>query len=127
MRNYVVEPMSHGRLHLAGESAHMVAPIAAKGMNLALHDALLLTQAIAAHYGGDDDKPAGYSDACLGRIWQYQEFSEWLSDVFHGPAMGATADPFHARLAQARLRRSLGSETAAKAFAEIYIGKHADF
>ena len=127
MRNYVVEPMSYGRLHLAGESAHLVAPIAAKGMNLALHDALLLAAAIAAHYEGDESKLAGYSEACLGRVWQYQEFSQWLSEIFHGHAADTPANLFHTRLAQARLRRLLKSKTAATAFADLYIGKHADF
>jgi p-hydroxybenzoate 3-monooxygenase len=127
MRNYVVEPLSRGRLHLAGESAHLVAPIAAKGMNLAINDALLLASAIAAHYEGDDAKLAGYSDACLERIWQYQEFSQWLSEIFHGPTVSATADPFQTRLTEARLRRLLKSKTAAAAFADIYTGKHADF
>jgi p-hydroxybenzoate 3-monooxygenase len=127
MRNYVVEPMSYGRLHLAGESAHLVAPIAAKGMNLALHDALLLAAAITAHYAGDETKLAGYSDACLGRVWQYQEFSQWLSEIFHGHAADTPANLFHTRLAQARLRRLLKSKTAATAFADLYIGKNADF
>jgi p-hydroxybenzoate 3-monooxygenase len=129
MHNYVVEPMSYGRLHLAGDSAHLVAPIVAKGMNLALNDALLLASAIATHYEGDDTKLAGYSDACLGRVWQYQEFSQWLSDVLHGSGSGSDSatDPFRRRLAQARLRRLLKSETAVAAFAELYIGKHADF
>jgi p-hydroxybenzoate 3-monooxygenase len=126
MHNYVLEPMSHGRLHLAGESAHVVAPIAAKGMNLALHDALLLAEAVEAHYRGDDRPLAGYSDACLRRVWQYQEFSLWLSDVFHHTA-AEQDNPFFARIAEARIRRLLGSETAAAAFAEIYIGKRADF
>jgi p-hydroxybenzoate 3-monooxygenase len=54
---------------------------------------------------------------------QDQEFSQWLSDIFHASA----TDSFHTRLAQARLRRLLKSKTAAAAFAEIYIGKHADF
>lgn len=125
MHNYVVEPMSHGRLYLAGESAHLVAPIAAKGMNLAIHDALLFAAAVEAHYGGDDQPLAGYSDACLPRVWQYQEFSLWLSDVFHRTAAGD--DAFLARTAAARMRRLLGSPAAAAAFAEIYIGKHADF
>jgi p-hydroxybenzoate 3-monooxygenase len=127
MRNYVVEPMSYGRLHLAGESAHLVAPIAAKGMNLALHDALLLAAAIGAYYEGDETKLAGYSEACLGRVWQYQEFSQWLSEIFHGHAADTPANLFHTRLAQARLRRLLKSKTAATAFADLYIGKHADF
>jgi p-hydroxybenzoate 3-monooxygenase len=122
MHNYVLERMSHGRLYLAGESAHLIAPIAAKGLNLAVHDALLLAEGIAAHYDGDRTRLDGYSDACLARVWQFQEFSQWLSDVFHG-----SADPFMAGLAQARLRRLLGSRAAAVAFAEIFIGKDADF
>lgn len=124
MHNYVIEPMSHGRLYLAGESAHVVAPIAAKGMNLALNDALLLAAAIQARHAGDDAPLAGYSDACLRRVWQYQEFSLWLSDVFHHTA--AESDLFHARIAAARMRRLLHSPAAAAAFAEIYIGKVAD-
>jgi 2-polyprenyl-6-methoxyphenol hydroxylase-like FAD-dependent oxidoreductase len=92
------EPMAHGRLYLAGESAHLVAPIAAKGMNLALRDAFLLAE---AHYAGDPSRLAGYSAACLPLVWQYQEFSLWLSEIFH--------------------------HSAAAAFAELYIGKNADF
>jgi p-hydroxybenzoate 3-monooxygenase len=125
MYNYVVEPMSHGRLHLAGESAHLVAPIAAKGMNLALHDAFLLAEAYQAYYAGDPARLAGYSDACLPLVWQYQEFSLWLSDIFHHTA-AAAENPFQARIAEARMRRLLGSPAAAAAFAELYIGKNAD-
>ncbi|ALG11259.1 4-hydroxybenzoate 3-monooxygenase [Kibdelosporangium phytohabitans] len=122
MHNYVLDRMSAGRLHLAGEAAHLVAPIAAKGMNLAIHDALLLTRGIAAWYDGDPSTLDGYSAACLGRVWQYQEFSLWLSDLFHG-----SRDPFTHQLIQARLRRLLNSRKAAESFAEIYIGQHADF
>jgi p-hydroxybenzoate 3-monooxygenase len=125
MHNYVVEPMSHGRLHLAGESAHLVAPIAAKGMNLALHDAFLLAEAYQAYYAGDATRLAGYSAACLPLVWQYQEFSLWLSDIFHNTA-AAGDNPFAARIAEARMRRLLGSPAAAAAFAELYIGKNAD-
>lgn len=46
--------------------------------------ALLLADAITAHYAGDGTGLAGYSTACLPRVWQYQEFSQWLSDIFHG-------------------------------------------
>ena len=123
MHNYVIEPMSHGRLYLAGESAHLVAPIAAKGMNLAIHDALRLVEAITAHYAGDDTGLDGYSAACLPRVWQYQEFSQWLSDVFHGMT---GSDVFAARLIEARLRRLVGSTAALRSFAEIYLGINAD-
>ncbi|MCX5446291.1 MULTISPECIES: 4-hydroxybenzoate 3-monooxygenase [Streptomyces] len=123
MHNYVVEPMTFGRLHLAGDAAHLVAPIAAKGMNLAINDALLLGDALIAHYRGDDSGLAGYSEACLRRVWQYMEFSQWLSDVLHGASSG---DRFQAGTARARLRRLLGSESAAKAFARLYMGEEAD-
>jgi 2-polyprenyl-6-methoxyphenol hydroxylase and related FAD-dependent oxidoreductases len=33
MRSFVVEPMQYGRLFLAGDSAHIVPPTGAKGMN----------------------------------------------------------------------------------------------
>ncbi|MFH8569975.1 4-hydroxybenzoate 3-monooxygenase [Streptomyces sp. NPDC017993] len=123
MHNYVVEPMAYGRLYLAGDSAHLVAPIAAKGMNLAINDALLLAGALITHYQGDDSGLAGYSEACLRRVWQYQEFSQWLSEVMHGASSG---DRFRAGTAAARLRRLLGSESAAQAFAGLYLGEEAD-
>ncbi len=56
-------------------------------------------------------------------MWQYQEFSQWLSEVMHGASSG---DPFRAGVATARLRRILGSPAAAAAFAELYIGKDID-
>ncbi|MGW7577588.1 4-hydroxybenzoate 3-monooxygenase [Streptomyces sp. NPDC054765] len=123
MHDYVVEPMAYGRVYLAGDSAHLVAPIAAKGMNLAIHDALLLGEALIAHYKGDDSGLEGYSQACLRRVWQYLEFSQWLSYVLHGASSG---DRFLAGTASARLRRLLGSESAAQAFAGLYLGEEAD-
>jgi len=120
MHNYVVEPMVYGRLYLAGDSAHLVAPIAAKGMNLAVHDALLLADALVAHRAGDDTGLRRYSAACLRRVWEYQEFSQWFAELLHGPSSG---DPFRAGSATARLRRLLDAPGAASAFAESYIGK----
>ncbi|WP_371101877.1 4-hydroxybenzoate 3-monooxygenase [Streptomyces sp. PU_AKi4] len=120
MHDYVTEPMASGRLFLAGDAAHLVAPIAAKGMNLALHDAFLLGDALVARLTeGDDSALAGYSGACLRRVWDYQEFSQWLSELYHGTAAG---DPFRAGTTLARLRRLFSSPTAAAAFAEQYLG-----
>ncbi|MDX3135599.1 4-hydroxybenzoate 3-monooxygenase, partial [Streptomyces europaeiscabiei] len=124
MHNYVTEPMAYGRLYLAGDAAHLVAPIAAKGMNLALHDSLLLADALIAHLGkGDDSGLHGYSQACLRRVWHYQEFSQWLAELLHGPSSG---DAFRAGAATARLRRVLDSPAAATTFAELFIGKDTD-
>lgn len=120
MHDYVTEPMASGRLFLAGDAAHLVAPIAAKGMNLALHDAFLLGDALVARLTeGDDSALAGYSGACLRRVWDYQEFSQWLSELYHGTAAG---DPFRAGTTLARLRRLFSSPAAAAAFAEQYLG-----
>ncbi|MFJ3898999.1 4-hydroxybenzoate 3-monooxygenase [Streptomyces sp. NPDC090083] len=121
MHDYVVEPMVFGRLFLAGDAAHLTAPIAAKGMNLALHDAFLLGDALVARLTrGDSAGLGGYSEACLGRVWDYQEFSQWLSDVYHGASSG---DPYRAGTTLARLRRVFASPAAGLAFAESYLGK----
>jgi p-hydroxybenzoate 3-monooxygenase len=45
MRSFVVEPMQYGNLFLAGDSAHIVPPTGAKGLNLAVAD----VQVLAAH------------------------------------------------------------------------------
>ncbi|WP_394428393.1 4-hydroxybenzoate 3-monooxygenase [Streptomyces sp. SGAir0957] len=122
MHDYVVEPMRHGRLFLAGDAAHLVAPIAAKGMNLALHDAFRLGDALTARFHGRpdaDDLLEGYSRSCLRRVWDYQEFSQWLSELYHGTATG---DPFRTGTTLARLRRLFTSRHAAAAFAEQYLG-----
>ncbi|WP_367324753.1 4-hydroxybenzoate 3-monooxygenase [Streptomyces sp. HUAS ZL42] len=80
MHDCVVEPMTFGRLFLAGDAAHLVAPIAAKGMNLALHDAFLLGDALVAYLAeGDDRGLDSYSEECLRRVWDYQEFYPALS------------------------------------------------
>ncbi|WP_217551851.1 4-hydroxybenzoate 3-monooxygenase [Streptomyces sp. GbtcB6] len=120
MHDYVVEPMVFGRLFLAGDAGHLTAPIAAKGMNLALHDAFLLGDALTAHVTkGDGTGLEGYSHACLRRVWDYQEFSQFLSGIYHGTASG---DPFLAGTSLARLRRLFTSRAAATAFAEQYLG-----
>ncbi len=46
MRSFVAEPMRHGRLFLAGDAAHIVPPTGAKGMNLAVADVYVLSQAL---------------------------------------------------------------------------------
>ena len=94
-------------------------------MNLAIHDSLLLGDALVAYCGkGDDSGLRGYSAACLRRVWQYQEFSQWLSEVYHGTSSG---DAFRAGITTARLRRVLGSPVAATGFAELFLGKDTDY
>ena len=75
MRSFVVEPMSCGRLFLAGDAAHIVPPTGAKGLNLAVADVAVLAEALAKWYRHGD--PTGldrYSERCLQRVWRVQEF-----------------------------------------------------
>ena len=50
MRSFVIEPMQYGRLFLAGDAAHIVPPTGAKGLNLAISDVRVLSQALEAFY-----------------------------------------------------------------------------
>ncbi len=84
MRSFVCEPMRSGRLFLAGDSAHIVPPTGAKGMNLALADVRMLSRAIADFYRSRrTDLLDGYSDTCLKRVWKAQRFSWWMTQIFH--------------------------------------------
>ena len=66
LRSFVFEPMQHGRLFLAGDSAHIVPPTGAKGLNLAASDVAYLSQAIIAWArDGSEDQLSDYSARAL--------------------------------------------------------------
>jgi p-hydroxybenzoate 3-monooxygenase len=119
-RSFVVEPMQHGRLFLAGDAAHIVPPTGAKGLNLAVADVRLLAQAIARWYRtGATDLLDSYSARCLRRVWRVQEFSAWMSTLLHPIPDG---DAFQNRLAESALDWLFESESAARSLAENYVG-----
>ena len=123
MRSFVVEPMAYGRLFLAGDAAHIITPMGAKGMNLALADAYALARALtAAERGGDDGPLRGYSALCLRRTWDYQEFSRWFTEMVHDAGDDSAGGPFRRKLATARLDRLFSSPPAAAAFADLMAG-----
>ncbi len=123
MRSFVVEPMEYGRLFLVGDAAHIITPMGAKGMNLAVSDAHLLAGALTEAERGDGGSAlAGYSAACLRRTWDYQEFSRWFAEMVHDAGDDTDAGPFRRRLAQARLDRLFASPPAAAAFADMMAG-----
>lgn len=118
MRSHVVEPMNYGQLYLLGDAAHIITPVGAKGMNLALHDAELLSDALVSYYRtGDEEGLKTYSDRCLKRVWRAQEFSQWMIFMIH-----SDVDPFLAKLGQARLEHLINSKASAAAFAQNYVG-----
>jgi p-hydroxybenzoate 3-monooxygenase len=120
MRSFVVEPMQHGRLFLAGDAAHIVPPTGAKGMNLAFADVLLLARAIEAFYrSGRTDLLDGYSAACLQRVWKAQRFSWWMTQLLH---RFPDQSPFDQRRQMAELDYVASSRAAATSLAENYVG-----
>jgi p-hydroxybenzoate 3-monooxygenase len=120
MRSAVTAPMQYGRLHLAGDAAHLVAPTGAKGLNLAVADARLLARAIAAYYiDGRLDLLGGYTDTALRRVRQAAHFSWWMTSMLHrDPAADDVAD----RLATAQLEYVTTSAAMAASLAENYTG-----
>jgi p-hydroxybenzoate 3-monooxygenase len=120
MRSFVVEPMQYGKLFLAGDSAHIVPPTGAKGMNLAIADVRVLARALAEFYrSGRSDALGSYSQTCLRRVWKAQRFSWWMTTMLHQPADG---NAFDRRRQLAELDYLTGSENAQRALAENYTG-----
>ena len=119
MRSFVAEPMQHGRLFLAGDSAHIVPPTGAKGLNLAVADVAVLADALIDSYRtGDRSALAAYSQTCLRRVWRAEHFSYWMTTMLH--QLGD--DPFDAQLQLSQLRYIVSSEAAARTLAENYVG-----
>jgi p-hydroxybenzoate 3-monooxygenase len=119
MRSFVVEPMQHGRLYLAGDAAHIVPPTGAKGLNLAIADVTLLARALSRWYGsGDATELATYSGRCLRRVWRAEHFSWWMTSMLHR----AGDDPFDLKLQLSQLRYVATSPAAARSLAENYVG-----
>ncbi len=120
LRSFVAEPMRFGRLFLAGDSAHIVPPTGAKGLNLAAGDVGLLARALAEHYG--DKSSAGidaYSGRCLRRVWRAERFSWWFTSLMHKfPETGA----FGQKMQAAELDYLVHSTAASTALAENYVG-----
>ncbi|PTX03517.1 4-hydroxybenzoate 3-monooxygenase [Pararhodobacter aggregans] len=84
LRGFICEKMVHGRLALAGDACHTVPPSGAKGLNLAVGDVRLLSEAIVSLLQeNDDSKLARYPDLALQRIWPTVHWSCTMSDVFH--------------------------------------------
>ena len=120
MRSFVVEPMQYGRLFLAGDSAHIVPPTGAKGLNLAIADVQILARALKHFYStGSRDPLDSYSEVCLRRVWKVQRFSWWMTSMLH---RFPDENPFDHRRQLAELDYVTSSRSAAKSLAENYVG-----
>jgi p-hydroxybenzoate 3-monooxygenase len=120
MRSFVAEPMQYGRLFLAGDSAHIVPPTGAKGLNLAIADVRVLVSGLTEFYdSGKMDLLKRYSEICLRRVWKVQRFSWWMTSMLH---RHASTNPFDERRQLAELDYVTSSRAAAQTLAENYVG-----
>ena len=120
MRSYVAAPMHHGRLFLAGDAAHIVPPTGAKGLNLAVADVKVLSDALVDWYaGGSSTGMDCYSDRCLSRVWRVQDFSTWMTTLLH---LDPGGDPFDRRPQRSRQDELARSRALATNLAENYVG-----
>ena len=120
LRSYVFEPMRHGSLFLAGDSAHIVPPTGAKGLNLAASDVAYLSAALIRYFkDGEESGIEEYSERALARVWKSERFSWQLTMLMHRFPDGGV---FDRRMQVAELDYIASSEAARKTIAENYVG-----
>ena len=120
LRSFVSEPLRWGRLFLVGDSAHIVPPTGAKGLNLAVSDVhYLYGVLIDAVKTGNETGIDEYADRALDRIWKAMRFSWQMTTMLH---QFDGEDSFAGQMRKATLAHLSRSESARRDLAENYIG-----
>ena len=120
MRSFMIDNMQHGRLFVAGDAAHIVPPTGGKGLNLAVADVRLLSAALTQFYEKNQaDLLKNYSTDCLRRIWRAQDFSNFMTTLFHKQAEHGS---FTYQLQKAKFDYIRLSKAYATTIAENYVG-----
>ncbi|WP_422344922.1 4-hydroxybenzoate 3-monooxygenase [Parasphingorhabdus sp.] len=120
LRSYVFTPMRHGSLLLCGDSAHIVPPTGAKGLNLAASDVHYAANALTHFFSrGASDAIAEYSDTALARVWKAERFSWSLTRLMH---RFLDDGPFERAMQLAELDYIASSRAAQESLAENYVG-----
>ncbi|WP_225625906.1 4-hydroxybenzoate 3-monooxygenase [Streptomyces werraensis] len=119
-RSFVAHEMRRGRVVIIGDAAHTVPPTGAKGMNLAVADVVLLTEALHALLVEQDETLLdAFPDTARARIWKAQHFSWWMTSMLHAQPDASDFD----RLRQiGELRTVIESEAGRTYLAEAYTG-----
>ena len=120
LRSFVSEPMSYGRLYLAGDAAHIVPPTGAKGLNLAVSDVHYLSRGLIEFYDNNVERlMSAYSATALRRVWGAERLSWYLTNLLH---RFPDQDDFDLRMQENELEYLASSELAMKNLCEQYIG-----
>lgn len=120
MRSHMIDSLRSGRLLLAGDAAHIVPPTGGKGMNLAIADVKHLVDAMVDYYKNNSEAQLdSYTDVALRRIWRAQDFSNFMTKLFHKQDAHGS---FTYRLQKAKIDYLKVSKTYRTMIAENYVG-----
>jgi len=120
MRSFMIDRLQFGRLFLAGDAAHIVPPTGGKGLNLAVADVQWLANGFIEYYKNKNDiNLNSYSEDCLRRIWRAQDFSHFMTQLFHKQA---EKDTFEYKLQQSKFNYLKNSKAYQTSLAENYVG-----
>ena len=120
MRSFMIDNMQFGRLFLAGDSAHIVPPTGAKGLNQAIADINNLAKGLIAFYqSGNEEGLTNYTQKCLARVWRSQDFSNFMTYLCHKQSEEGT---FESKLQKSKFDYLRMSEAYQKTIAENYVG-----
>ena len=120
MRSYMIDHMQHGRLFLAGDAAHIVPPTGGKGLNLAVADVKHLAEALIDFYKNNAITALeNYSQTALKRVWRAQDFSNFMTQLFHKQDEHGS---FQYQLQRAKFDYIGISKNYAATIAENYVG-----
>lgn len=120
MRSFMIDHMQSGRLFLAGDAAHIVPPTGGKGLNLAVADVKHLVDGLVGFYENKSlHGLKNYSQTALRRIWRAQDFSNFMTTLFHKQDEHGS---FQYRLQRAKFDYIRISPAYATTIAENYVG-----
>ncbi|MEU7187544.1 4-hydroxybenzoate 3-monooxygenase [Streptomyces sp. NPDC045369] len=108
LRGVVFSPMSYGKLYLLGDAAHLICPMSAQGMSLALHDAEVLARALIQQVEQHDSRLLDrYSDTCLDHTWERQASAVRLTETVHDSGDASYEGEFRKQIARKNLEALL--------------------
>ena len=120
MRSFMIDNLQYGRLFLAGDAGHIVPPTGGKGLNLAVADIKWLSAAFIQWYKNNNGEQLhSYTSDCLPRIWRAQDFSNFMTKLFHKQAAQGSFD-YH--LQKSKFNYIIQSKAQATTIAENYVG-----